>query len=304
MYFAPYIDETGVHLPTYEDRLAKLLDDYRTIFGSDLVLTEDTQDYQFCSVFAKALDDLSSLMLESYAARDPDLASGQSLDLLLPLNNISRLPGETDTAARLRRSYAVSAPAQSTRESLLSAVLSAPNVTDAVLYENDTDETDASGVPAHSIWLIATGGYLTDVAKALYAQKPVGVSTYGTSSVTVTDEFGEDHVVKFSRPANKSLIVNVYLKTLQGFNETEMTAKIKTAIVNYVKTLKIGQDLLVPALYTPILSQDDQEHPTFIISSLTAGTGGSSSSLRITLNPNERFLISEGSVTVYPTPLI
>ena len=34
-YFAPYIDGTGIHMPTYEDRLEDLTEAYRTIFGID-----------------------------------------------------------------------------------------------------------------------------------------------------------------------------------------------------------------------------------------------------------------------------
>ena len=32
-YFAPYIDSSGIHMPTYEDRLEDLVTAYRNIFG-------------------------------------------------------------------------------------------------------------------------------------------------------------------------------------------------------------------------------------------------------------------------------
>ena len=56
-YFAPYIDSTGIYLPTYEDRLQNLEDSYRSIIGVDAVLGPSVQDYQLLSVIAKALDD-------------------------------------------------------------------------------------------------------------------------------------------------------------------------------------------------------------------------------------------------------
>ena len=37
-YFAPYLDETGLHLPTYADRMEALLSAYRAIFGADVNL--------------------------------------------------------------------------------------------------------------------------------------------------------------------------------------------------------------------------------------------------------------------------
>ena len=39
-YFAPYIDGSGMHMPTYEDRLADLVSAYRSIFGIDAELSE------------------------------------------------------------------------------------------------------------------------------------------------------------------------------------------------------------------------------------------------------------------------
>ena len=70
-YFQPYIDASGLHMPTYEDRLQALCDSYRSIFGQDAALEPAVPDYQLLSVFAKALDDASALMLQVYNSRNP-----------------------------------------------------------------------------------------------------------------------------------------------------------------------------------------------------------------------------------------
>ena len=70
-YFAPYIDGTGLHMPTYEDRLSDLVTAYRSIFGIDSELSESVPDYQLLSVFAKALDDTSALVLQAYNSQNP-----------------------------------------------------------------------------------------------------------------------------------------------------------------------------------------------------------------------------------------
>ena len=75
-YFAPYIDASGIHMPTYEDRLQDLLSAYRTIFGQEAELSPAVPDYQLLSVFAKALDDTSALVLQAYNSRNPLYASG------------------------------------------------------------------------------------------------------------------------------------------------------------------------------------------------------------------------------------
>jgi len=54
-YFAPYIDETGLHMPTYEDRLEDLCSAYRAIFGPEAELSPAVPDYQLLSVLARAI---------------------------------------------------------------------------------------------------------------------------------------------------------------------------------------------------------------------------------------------------------
>ena len=90
MYFIPYIDAAGIHLPTYQDRLESLISSYQTIFGLETNLEISSPDYQLLSLFARSLDDLSQLILSDFNSRNPQYASGASLDLLLPLMNLSR----------------------------------------------------------------------------------------------------------------------------------------------------------------------------------------------------------------------
>ena len=88
MYFTPYIDGNGVHIPSYEDRMESLVASYRNIFGQDVNLEISSPDYQLLSVFAKALDDMSQVILVDFASRNPQYASGVGLDLLMPLHGL------------------------------------------------------------------------------------------------------------------------------------------------------------------------------------------------------------------------
>lgn len=89
-YLPPYLDENGLHMPTYEERLADLIEKYKAIFGDDVYIDPDSMDYQMLSIFAKHLSDMSAVLVDTYNARNPDYASGVSLDTLLPLNGLSR----------------------------------------------------------------------------------------------------------------------------------------------------------------------------------------------------------------------
>ena len=96
-YFAPYIDGEGIHIPTYADIMEHLIEEYKRIFGQEIYLGEDTQDYQMLSVFAKSMDDLNALVTQNYNARNPNYATGDALDLLLQLNAISRKKATSST---------------------------------------------------------------------------------------------------------------------------------------------------------------------------------------------------------------
>ena len=63
-YFAPYIDAAGLHIPTYADILEDLVQQAKLIYGQDIYLDNDSQDYQFISAFAaKAYDVMQGIVL-------------------------------------------------------------------------------------------------------------------------------------------------------------------------------------------------------------------------------------------------
>ena len=97
-YFEPSIDADGIHIPTYLDIMDYLIVQYKSIFGDDVYIGEETKDYQLLSVFAKCLDDYAALVIDSYNARNPNYATGNSLDLLLPLVSMVRRPATASTA--------------------------------------------------------------------------------------------------------------------------------------------------------------------------------------------------------------
>ena len=124
-YFTPYIDSLGLHMPTYEDRLEDLAEAYRNIFGTEAELSPSVPDYQLLSVFARALDDVSALLLQAYNSRNPMYAAGASLDLLLPQYGITRAEGETDASVRARIWNALAGKGAGSADALLAAVRNA-----------------------------------------------------------------------------------------------------------------------------------------------------------------------------------
>ena len=89
-YFAPYIDETGMHIPTYSDIRDDLISSMKEIFGNDIYIDEDSMDYQQISIFAKKIFDTNALALLTYNNRTVNTAIGVGLDNLCAIAGIVR----------------------------------------------------------------------------------------------------------------------------------------------------------------------------------------------------------------------
>ncbi len=110
-YIAPYVDEAGLHVPTYVDIRDSLIASYKEIYGEDLYLGNDSQDYQMISIHASMIADTMSLLQLVWNNHSPKTAVGTALSALVKLNGIARkvasystcvltLTGKTGTVIR------------------------------------------------------------------------------------------------------------------------------------------------------------------------------------------------------------
>jgi len=360
-YFAPYVDSAGLHICSYQDIVDSLVATAKGIYGSDIYLEPDSQDYQFISAFAsKAYDAMQSLQA-AYNSRGPGTAIGSALAGVVKLNGISpkaatystcvvtltgtvgaaisngvvqdtsgykwNLPNsvtigaggtvdatatcqtagpiaanpgdinkivtptygwtavsnagyatmgaaaETDSQIRSRQAISTAQPSRTVLEGTKGAIASVSGVTRFMVYENDTNSTDADGLPAHSITAVVEGGADADVAQAIYGKKGPGCYTNGTTSVILTDEYGLPVTVRFYRPSYVDIDAVVNVKQISGYT-TQATANVIAAVVAYLNSLTIGDDLPVSSLWGAALSVQNLTKPTFSITSLTAAEHG------------------------------
>ncbi|MDL2289085.1 hypothetical protein LJC32_06920 [Oscillospiraceae bacterium OttesenSCG-928-F05] len=89
-YEKPTIDESGLHIPLYTDVRDDLLQQARQIFGEDIYLDADSQDYQLIAEFCDKWDDIAKLLQMVYNNRGPSTAVGSGLDGLLKINGLKR----------------------------------------------------------------------------------------------------------------------------------------------------------------------------------------------------------------------
>ena len=283
-YFAPYIDGSGLHMPTYEDRLSDLVTAYRSIFGIDSELSESVPDYQLLSVFAKALDDTSALVLQAYNSRNPLYASGQALDLLLPLYGLAREAGEDDATVRKRISDSLSARGAGSLDSIRAAV------------------SLCQFVRSCKVAAVIYGGNGPAVARAIYETKAPGIGTYGSAYEDIVDENGNTHRISFSRTTSRRTFVWMSIRRLPGIDETAVTEAVTAAVNDYINNqLGVAEGLQIPILYAVAYNADPDLAKTFAIADIYANVTGDSGYTRdeITCPWNGKLsILNNGGLTI------
>ncbi|EHE9890834.1 hypothetical protein IFX69_004316 [Escherichia coli] len=159
-------------------------------------------------------------------------------------------PAETDAELRIRQGQSVALPSITPFEGVDGAIANVAGVTRHKLYENDTGATDSNGLPPHSISAIVDGGDVTEIAQTIRGNKGQGTATYGTTSVTVPDTYGNPHVISFSRSTDVPIFVAITLKVFTGYT-SQIGEQIKQAVADYINGLTIGDDVLLSRIYSP-----------------------------------------------------
>ena len=361
-YFEPYIDADGIHIPTYYDTLEYLMNQYRSIFGEDAYLGEETPDYQLMSVFAKCLDDYSALAVQAYNNRNPNYAVGDALDTLVQLSGISRKPAtastaeltitgeagtvitdgkaiddqgnlwaldetytipvggtgtvdstcetlgaivapigtisgiytpvpgwtsvtnaavaekgsdiESDAELRIRFAASHSMEKNGTLDSFATVLMNIAGVKYVSVIQNDTntDNTGSGGLPPHSFCAVVDGGDADEIAEEILLLKAPGVATYGSTTKTVVDDYGNSNTIKFSRPTTTTVSVTVNITPLSGYDATRVDAIIKEALIADINSLGIGKSWSVSLGYKDIYTQFDSSDLPFSITSIASST--------------------------------
>ncbi|MCL8247161.1 baseplate J/gp47 family protein [Klebsiella pneumoniae] len=167
-----------------------------------------------------------------------------------PLAATVGVAAETDAELRVRQSQSIALASLTPFDAVDGAIANVEGVTRHKLFENDTETTDANGLPAHSISAIVEGGDATSIANTIRSVKGQGVSTYGTTAVIVTDKYGNPYTIRFSRPIDVPVYVSITLKALTGYS-SEVGDEIKAAVASYINSLAIGDSVLLSRVYSP-----------------------------------------------------
>ncbi|KEI87647.1 phage Mu protein gp47-like protein [Clostridium botulinum B2 267] len=355
-YFAPYIDRTGLHMPTYIDVRDRLIEDARLIFGQDTYLGEDSQDYQWIATVSEKIYDAFQISQSVYNNRAPNTAIGTGLDSIVKINGIKRkkkdyskcpviisgiknttikngivtdkgnikwnlpytvtipesgqievmavcqIPGpivanpgditeiynptfgwngvynevnaelgvyvEEDPKLRKRQSQSTAQASSSLLEGTRGAVAQVNKVKRSRVYENDTNQIDELGLPAHSITAVVEGGKDEEIAEAIRIHKGIGCYTNGDVSIKIKGIEGPP--IRFFRPKYIDIEVTINIKPLSGYT-TDTTESIKKNLQTYLNSMEIGANLSLSSLWGSALqAMPNLMDPMFSITGITA----------------------------------
>lgn len=148
-------------------------------------------------------------------------------------------PVETDAALRARQTVSTALPSQTVLDGIVGAVANLPGVTRYAPYENDTNVTDANGIPSHSITLVVEGGDATAIANAIAVKKTPGGGTYGTTTIVTTNRYGMPVKINFFRSTDAPVSAVVAIRALPGYTSAIGVA-MQVAIAAYITAVAIG----------------------------------------------------------------
>ena len=170
---------------------------------------------------------------------------------------------ESDPGLRIRRRRSVARASGYGVDSIYAAVGDISGVSDLNILVNESEITDANGLPEHSFMVVVTGGDDTEIAKAIYSKKGIGITAHGSTIVQVADVVGVNHPVGLHRPTPVIISVRLAVTALQGISATA-ESDIKQAIVDYSNGDLVdnrgffsGDDVIFFELYTPINTIDN-----------------------------------------------
>lgn len=201
-------------------------------------------------------------------------------------NATASAPGQsvqTDASLRLQQSGSTMLPSQTVLDGIEGGILSLSGVTAVCGYENDTDAADANSIPAYSTCMVVEGGDAAEIATVIANKKTMGSPTFGNTTETVTDSYGNSRSISFQRAVTTTITVAINLTALTGYTDA-IGSSITSAVADYISGLTIGTTIYAGRVYSYANLASADGGDTYEIDSITLGTSGGTSGLsKITL---------------------
>lgn len=164
-------------------------------------------------------------------------------------------PIESDPELRGKFREVVNGLGTSNDAAIKANVLRVSGVNDVIIIDNNTNEdmiiSDTLTITKGSYGVIVHSDSMTiddDIAEAIFAKQPFGITQCGNKSVVVKDDSGVEHTVKFTYVATTTVHVDITIKTDNTFT-ADGEQLIKDNVTEYINGLGIGDEVVYSRLY-------------------------------------------------------
>ena len=304
-------------------------------FGADFAVDEGSAWYIFLDSLSNSLDNVCTAARELYNAQGIINANGSNLDNIVSLAGIYRKKGEADEQLRNRAIKSVYSTATSVAESLESALLQLDYIEFARVIDNPEDGDITVGevtIAKHNIWVLVkvkdgisidpndttTGGAKREkeIAEIILHYKSLGSGTMntlktennqttesvtGTKSHTATVSIdGVDYKIKFNEIGSQDIFVKVTLNIEQTYEDKKKTIQksVQKAIVDYINSLGIGQDVLMSRVVSAISDTNTYTDYGFDVKTITIGKTAEPTDTMVTIPVYKRAVTVNSNVKI------
>lgn len=196
------------------------------------------------------------------ASDDATAAAGEINRLVAPLTGVSRVSNpiaatagraaETDAELAYRHGMAVYRLGRATLPALAANIRAdVPQIREIGVFANSGDTVDAYGRLPHSVHVVADGGDVEAIARAIWTYKAAGIDTHGSIVQEIQTDFGRQ-TVRFDRIAPVYVWIQARITLLP---ETEQAfpaagfAQIRESLLQAADVFGLGDDVLYQKLY-------------------------------------------------------
>lgn len=295
-------------------------------FGADFAVDEGSAWYIFLDSLSNSLDNVCTAARELYNAQGIINANGSNLDNIVSLAGIYRKKGEADEQLRNRAIKSVYSNATSVAESLESALLQLDYIEFARVIDNPQNEDMTVGdvtIAPHNIWVLVkvkdgvsidpndttTDGakHEKEIAEKILHYKSLGSGTMksdtkgGTAHNPQVTIDGINYEIKFNETGTKDIYVKVDIKLENTKDTTTVETTVKNAIVDYINSLEIGQDVLMSRVVSAISSKNTSTDYGFDVSKINIGTEENLTTTMVSVYQYEQAKTKADFITVTTT---
>lgn len=227
--------------------------------GSIVELVDTGAQFEVMSAATIAAG-VAALTLEALEAGPLEIPALETWEIITPIsgwddltNAAAGLTGravERDDELRARLAARRGGAGGGVIEAIIARLLDVPGVISALVIENDEDAPDLDGRPGHSIEALVDGGANAAVALELWRIKPAGIKLVSTAGAppalveeTITDSQGVARVIRFTRPQDVLIWIEIDLTATRTLDALELAA-VGAALLAYGDTLEIGESVI------------------------------------------------------------